>query len=300
MTEKIGICLEGGGAAGCVQAGMLWAMHKWADEHNIAIHAIAGASVGSLNGALFLQNPTQLLDVWQHIKPSQVYNHWHSHWYSWYSNKPLLSLIRDNLDMKALRVSNTTLHIQTCERDTGQTTIVSQHIFNPDDFALWLLASASIPVVFPQTEIHGRWFVDGGVADNSPLWPLAKAQCSTILLLRCSPRKPAHTRQRPLRLIPMAIHTIRLLYWANQESDAQHLLDLNSMVESGKAKPDKRIIRLIQIRPTIDVGLMDFDADTAKKGIEDGYAAAETVLRLEFPRETARDAPESTNGGLAV
>ena len=53
MSIKIGIALGGGGARGLAHAGIL----KILEQEGIRIHCISGASVGSIVGAMYAQNP---------------------------------------------------------------------------------------------------------------------------------------------------------------------------------------------------------------------------------------------------
>lgn len=66
---KIGLVLSGGGARGAYQAGVIRAL----SSHGIQVSAIAGASIGSLNGAIVASSPdltvaaARLADVWNHV-----------------------------------------------------------------------------------------------------------------------------------------------------------------------------------------------------------------------------------------
>ena len=53
MSIKIGIALGGGGARGLAHAGIL----KVLEQEGIRIHSVSGASVGSIVGAMYAQNP---------------------------------------------------------------------------------------------------------------------------------------------------------------------------------------------------------------------------------------------------
>ncbi|MGK7899780.1 MAG: patatin-like phospholipase family protein [Xenococcus sp. (in: cyanobacteria)] len=57
-----------------------------------------------------------------------------------------------------------------------------------DDETLYnlLLASAAIPFAFPQREINGKYYVDGGLADNVPLAALAARGCSHAIVIHLS------------------------------------------------------------------------------------------------------------------
>lgn len=46
-----------------------------------------------------------------------------------------------------------------------------------------LLASAALPLAFPSREVHGKSYVDGGLADNVPLRALAKRGCKNVIVI---------------------------------------------------------------------------------------------------------------------
>lgn len=46
-----------------------------------------------------------------------------------------------------------------------------------------LLASAAIPLAFPQRTVNGQCYVDGGLADNVPLGALAAQGCTHAIVI---------------------------------------------------------------------------------------------------------------------
>lgn len=69
LTKEYGIVLEGGGAKGAYQIGAWKALR----EAGIRIKGIAGASVGSLNGALICMDDLEKAeDIWKNIEYSRV------------------------------------------------------------------------------------------------------------------------------------------------------------------------------------------------------------------------------------
>lgn len=69
LTKEYGIVLEGGGAKGAYQIGAWKALR----EAGVRIKGIAGASVGSLNGALICMDDLEKAeDIWKNIEYSQV------------------------------------------------------------------------------------------------------------------------------------------------------------------------------------------------------------------------------------
>ena len=69
LTREYGIVLEGGGAKGAYQIGAWKALR----EAGIRIKGIAGASVGSLNGALICMDDLEKAEeIWKNIEYSRV------------------------------------------------------------------------------------------------------------------------------------------------------------------------------------------------------------------------------------
>lgn len=69
MTKEYGIVLEGGGAKGAYQIGAWKALR----EEEIRIKGIAGASVGSLNGAMICMDDLEKAEeIWKNIEYSRV------------------------------------------------------------------------------------------------------------------------------------------------------------------------------------------------------------------------------------
>ena len=70
-NREYGLVLAGGGTKGAYQVGV-WKALK---ELNINIKGIVGASIGSLNGALFLQDDFKMVeDMYENIKLGNIMN----------------------------------------------------------------------------------------------------------------------------------------------------------------------------------------------------------------------------------
>jgi len=64
-----GLVLEGGGAKGAYHIGALKALN----ELNIEIDAVAGTSIGAMNGAMFVQDKLNIAyDYWYNISTAKV------------------------------------------------------------------------------------------------------------------------------------------------------------------------------------------------------------------------------------
>ena len=70
-NREYGLVLAGGGTKGAYQVGV-WKALK---ELNINVKGIVGASIGSLNGALFLQDDFKMVeDMYENIKLGNIMN----------------------------------------------------------------------------------------------------------------------------------------------------------------------------------------------------------------------------------
>jgi NTE family protein len=184
MTKRA-LVLGGGGARGSYQIGML--------EHLIIdlgldFQVIRGVSVGALNAAYLAQASTEgdslrnlkrqfvaLKELWtKRIQGNDSVYSTRAGTYagllagadSLYSLEPLKKLIRSDLDFNRLKESGRDFKV-------GYASLVSGKYFEVDasteKFFEKLVASATIPVVFPHVELDGDALVDGGVRNITPL-----------------------------------------------------------------------------------------------------------------------------------
>ena len=70
-SKTYAIALEGGGAKGAYEVGVWMAL----DEADVRFDAVAGTSVGALNGAMMVMGELeQALRLWENIRFSQVFD----------------------------------------------------------------------------------------------------------------------------------------------------------------------------------------------------------------------------------
>ncbi|MBQ5709191.1 MAG: patatin-like phospholipase family protein, partial [Anaerotignum sp.] len=70
-SKTYAIALEGGGAKGAYEAGV-W---KALDEVGVKYDAVAGTSVGALNGAMMAARDLETaVNLWENVKFSQVFD----------------------------------------------------------------------------------------------------------------------------------------------------------------------------------------------------------------------------------
>lgn len=212
VKPKTALVLSGGGSLGAVQVGMLQAL----SQAGLTINMVVGASVGALNGAFFADNPTaagveRLINVWRTLERTDVFPVT-----IWSGLKALLlrrnylidasglrALIRRVLRARRIEDARTRLHIVATDALSGQAVRLSKGSIEDA-----LVASAAVPVVFPHVEIGGRYLLDGGVADNTPIASAVALGAQRILVLptgtSCAVREP------PRDGVALALHVAAL------------------------------------------------------------------------------------------
>lgn len=162
--KQIGIALSGGGARGITHIGILDVLEK----EGLAPDVISGASFGAIVGAFYAAgySPEELLDFVKRTRFSNFIG-------SLMSKNGLLNLdyLRNLLrkfipkdDFDALKKP---LYVSVTNLNTGKNEIVSKgKLFD------YVVASASLPVIFKPVPIGESLYVDGGLLNNMPTDPL--------------------------------------------------------------------------------------------------------------------------------
>ncbi len=198
---KRALVLAGGGARGAYQVGML---QELVVNQGLDFKIIRGVSVGALNASFLAQAPARsgsgglkemvkaLHKLWLEIKGD------HSIYAerqgfagvvagadSLYSLEPLRDLINRNISLKSLQNSGRDFAVGTVSLVSGQ---YKEWTPKHENFIDKLVASASIPVVFPYVDMKSKKevLVDGGVRNITPLSSAFSAKPDEIYILLTS------------------------------------------------------------------------------------------------------------------
>ena len=198
-----GLVLAGGGGKGAYQMGAWKALR----EMNITFDAIAGVSIGSINGALIAQGDFEkAMEMWNGVSidkgvkitealpdPENLFSK--KNWGALFKEvlrkggidaSPLAGYIRDYIDEEKIRESGIPLGVVTVQM--GQK-VSGLELFLEDmpegELIDYLMASSSIPLV---TNIgpEGEKFLDGGVYDNTPVMTLKKRGYNKLIVIDIS------------------------------------------------------------------------------------------------------------------
>ena len=127
-----------------------------------------------------------------------------------------------------------------------------------------VMASASLPLVFPAVRLGDTWYGDGGVRLSAPLAPALRLGANRILAV--SPRYEPPSREeadRPqIQGYPPAAqilsHLLDAIFLDVLDEDVRRLVGLNRLIE--KLPPEERDgmrpVEILVLRPSIDLGML--------------------------------------------
>ncbi len=200
-----GLVLEGGGAKGAYHIGALKAL----EELEIEIDAVAGTSIGAMNGAMFVQNKLDVAyDYWYNISTSKVLDiedkyltqllnlSINQNNLSYFiakakevfqnrglDNSFLKEILENNIDEKILRNSSMDFAIVTLSlSDLKPLELFIEDI--PEGKVIdYIMASSYLPA-FKMQRIDGKILVDGGFYENLPINTLINKDYQKIIAIR--------------------------------------------------------------------------------------------------------------------
>lgn len=205
FSKEYGLVLEGGGAKGAYQIGVWKALR----EYGVKIKAIAGVSVGALNGALICMGDVERAEsIWQNISYSRIMSVDDNVMDKLINRRfkeiniqtvrkdgrkifirggldvtPLRQLMEENLDETRIRASDIdfvigTFNISKMKEEEIVVKEVEEGLIKD-----YLMASANFPL-FRQNKLLGRTYLDGGIANNVPIDMLIKRGYKNIIVVR--------------------------------------------------------------------------------------------------------------------
>jgi NTE family protein len=211
--DRIGFVFSGGGPLGALQVGAVQALL----EANVVPGLAVGTSVGALNATFLAFNPTlsgseMLLRIWQGLEESDLFpgGRFKASWARFlvkgnrvFENSGMKKLVESRLGDARIDDAQIPLGIVATDLETGD-----ERIFTSGPVTPPLLASTSMPGVFPPVEIEDRLYTDGGVANNVPIGPAVNMGAKTIYVMNST----SHSHQRrPLnRPIDYLLHAFTL------------------------------------------------------------------------------------------
>ena len=192
-TKTYAIALEGGGAKGAYEIGV-W---KALDEAGIKFNAVAGTSVGSMNGALMAMGDLDhAIELWESIKMSKVIDvndqdmenlknmdirldNVHGlarQVVDIIKNRglditPLRNWLTQAVDVKKVKESEVELYVTTVSLTDKKELEIRVKDLTDDEVCDMLIASSYLPA-FRLEQLGGKFYADGGFMDAVPIHAL--------------------------------------------------------------------------------------------------------------------------------
>lgn len=248
-SKTYALALEGGGARGAYQIGAWRALA----ENGVKFNAVAGSSVGALNGALMTMGDLDAAEaLWNDMRFSKVMDVDDSVMSKFIKGKileidlkntklkqiikdggfnvtPLKSLINEMVDPIKIRNSDVEFFICTHSLSDRKALELNAKDLLDTELCDMLLASAYFPA-FKHEKLGGKLYTDGGVSNVLPISPLIMGGYKNIIAIR--------------------------LYGFGLQKRVK--IPKNTTV--------------YEIAPTRDLGnMLNFDADSCKKNYKLGY-----------------------------
>ncbi len=158
---NIGIALSGGGARGIAHIGVIKAL----EENNITIDQVSGTSMGAIVGVLYAAGFSSN-EITQLIHDEKIYKWFKVEWF----RSGLLSLdgvkeiLIKHIGHNEFEKLKRPFYVAVTNLNSGKGEIVNKGSQLMD----WVIASASVPIVFTPVGINGFTYVDGGLFHNLP------------------------------------------------------------------------------------------------------------------------------------
>jgi len=276
MGTTRALVLSGGGGRGAYECGV----YKYLEEVGLIPDILVGTSIGAINAAAIAsgKSAAELEQAWLKTRTRDIQRFWRLRpWRAIYDTSPWYRTLYRFVDFERLSRTDKRLLITATEVEAGdlrvfdnrEVTITPKHI----------LASCSIPLVYPWTRIEGSHFWDGAVMANTPMGVAIDAGADEILVVLLSP--VGERRISPPRWPWEAFAVmLDLALSATFESDYKRLQAVNRLVEAG-LDPDHRKVHCRIITPSDDPGLLRiirYDPDASQRLIELGYNDARQAL----------------------
>lgn len=225
--------LTGGGSLGAVHAGMVRALY----ERGVSPDLIVGTSVGAINGAyLASRSPTietadTLAAVWRGLRRRDVFPMDFVLGFLGFagkrrhliSNRGLRRIIERHLEFDDLSDAPVPLHVVATDAASGEELVLSS-----GNAVEAILASAAIPGIFPPIRWHGRFLVDGGVANYAPISHAVAWGAKTVYVLTsgtaCGLSAP------PRGALPLLLQTTSFVLTRRLVVEIEHLRNRVNLV----------------------------------------------------------------------
>ncbi|MFH0865812.1 MAG: patatin-like phospholipase family protein [Bacteroidota bacterium] len=175
---NVGLVLSGGGARGFAHVGVMKALN----EAGIYPDVISGVSAGAMAGVLYADGstPDEMMKMFSDTKFFK-YLEFSLPRRNLLKMTKLTKIIAANLKAKKFEDLKIPLFVAATDLNNGRC-----EYFSKGELLKIVIASATVPVLFPPMLISEKNYVDGGVLNNFPFEPIAN-KCNLLIGVNVNP-----------------------------------------------------------------------------------------------------------------
>lgn len=230
------LVLSGGGARGFAHLGVVKALR----EKGISFSAISATSSGAMIGVLLCDGYSveEIIKICHEALPLTKFNFHFTQ--GLLSIESLNKILDKYLRSKTFERLKYPLFVSATDLNTGK-----QVIFSSGDVIPAIVASSSIPVVFPPMYINGIPYADGGMSGNLPVEPFDGAPAK-LIGVHVNPVSLYDASQSMLRQFERVVHL------SIRENILRQIQKLDLFIEPDGLKPyglfdTKKIDEIVQV-----------------------------------------------------
>lgn len=204
---KLGLALSGGGVKGFAHAGALKALEEFGYKPDI----ISGTSAGAVAGALYAAgySPKEICDLFKN-KSFSNFTNITIPTSGLFSPAKFVDFLKQKITYPNIEDLPIPMRIVATDLDAGKI-----KVFTEGSLAERVMASATVPVVFPPTVIDDVHYVDGGIFCNFPV-DVIRQDCEKVIGINVSPLVPTQYKQT---IIEIALRSYNFMFRANTKED---------------------------------------------------------------------------------
>lgn len=230
------LVLSGGGGRGAYEVGIA----KACRERNFFFDWIVGTSIGAINATLLAQDDLPILeDMWRRIRtndvftlgnPSQIRRIVFGQHLGFFDNSNLENILRQCVDLERLKAGESKVAFATTDLCSLQTKLITTDDINSQDELIdVLMASASVPLLFPPRKLNGEGcWIDGGLVRNTPIQAAIRLGATEIYAVLVEPHI---VDTCPTSLVQLVSRILEILLDHSARSGIAHVNHYNRMME---------------------------------------------------------------------
>ncbi|MBO7161044.1 MAG: patatin-like phospholipase family protein [Paludibacteraceae bacterium] len=204
---KLGVALSGGGVKGFAHAGALKALEEFGYKPDV----ISGTSAGAIAGVLYSAGytPVEICDLFKN-KGFTDFTRLTLPTAGFFNPHKFVDFLRSKIPYANLEELPIPVHVVASDLDNGV-----MKVFSEGSLPERVMASSTVPIVFPPTVIDDVHYVDGGVFCNFPV-EVIREECETVIGINVSPLAPTQYKQN---VIEIALRAFNFMFRANTKED---------------------------------------------------------------------------------